>query len=193
MPYPQQDALDPRDPAHSLDLGDFFGPHHCEPFGAYPRPPTVAPAAPRAAASRELFEPLPALGESTPTPRCGAFFDRAGLGWIMVCVAIAGAAGQVIPRLGEPNSWQAAGQVFEFSVAAGLFVPSDAGPQTAGAATVASGAAQDSVAAPATATAKASATQPRSAVASPLRQVDAMTAEPHARPHAARSRVREML
>jgi hypothetical protein len=44
-------------------------------------------------------------------------------------VAIAGAAGQVIPRLGEPGGWKAAGQIFEFAAAEGIIEMVDASAQ----------------------------------------------------------------
>lgn len=134
MPHPHQDALDHPDLADCvrlLDRIDPFGPFSRQdraalggqPLGSLPPARAVETDATRGpGAPIEPFEPL----RSAQPCASGAFFDRAGLGWIAVCVALAGAAGQVIPRLGEPGGWQAAGQVFEFSAADGLFGLSDA-------------------------------------------------------------------
>ncbi|MDB5848655.1 MAG: hypothetical protein JWP29_2407 [Rhodoferax sp.] len=53
------------------------------------------------------FDPLlPPTRRAIPPPHGPSpFFDRGGLAWIAVCLAIAALAGRWIPPLSEPGAW----------------------------------------------------------------------------------------
>ncbi len=53
-------------------------------------------------------EPHPDTASPLASGGASPFFDRAGLVWILACVAIAVAAGRWIPRLTEPGAWSGA-------------------------------------------------------------------------------------
>lgn len=69
------------------------------------------------------FDPLrsfqpPAEPASSTAQGHRPFFDRAGLAWIVACVAIAVAAGRWIPPLSEPGAWGGTAQAAAPAVAA---------------------------------------------------------------------------
>ncbi len=50
------------------------------------------------------FEPVDSAGTSSPLP--SHYFDRTGWLWIVACVLFSTAAGQLLPKLFEPDGWQ---------------------------------------------------------------------------------------
>jgi len=75
------------------------------------------------------FDPSGLSPDDQATPRGPAgpepFFDRAGLAWILACVAIAVAAGHWVPRLTEPEAWQGVARVVGWSAVSPVAEPRD--------------------------------------------------------------------